>query len=672
MSSIFLLLLHTNLLFSAESFCNNDNGNYTRNNTYSNNLASVLSPIPENIGVNGFYNASVGSQNPDIAYAISLCRGDAQPHICRGCVQNITTDLRTACPNQRQAVEWTELCMLRYSNESMLGTVSTWPPVYTSNSTNATNPDLFMTDLRSHVENLRDRAAQGGPLMKVAAGNVMTNDSQNIFALVQCTPDLSSEDCTSCLIEAATYIPTCCDGRRGGRVALPSCNLGYESYPFYNQTRLRELVSVSPTPQPPILTPQTPSPTGPNSGNNTTRTIIIVAVSIAVCLILAVFVCILFRKRIKQRPEENHDTMDEISTVESLKYTLGTIRAATNDFSDDNKLGRGGFGAVYKGKLSNDQEIAVKRLSKDSGQGDQEFKNEVLLLAKLQHRNLVRLLGFCLEGIEKLLIYEFMQNGSLDKFIFDPVKLSYLDWEKRYEIIEGIARGILYLHEDSQVRIIHRDLKPSNVLLDGAMNPKIADFGMARLFRHDDTQGNTSKIAGTFGYMAPEYAMRGQFSIKSDVFSFGVLVLEIISGQKNRHVQRGEIVEDLLSFAWKNWNRRTPTELVDPGLRSGSGSMSNMVRCIHIGLLCVQKNAADRPTMASVVVMLNNVSITLAKPTKPAAFYMPSDYGSDSSALLHENNSRGFECKNSSNSNVQTQSDTSSRNEASTSDLYPR
>ncbi|GFP94683.1 cysteine-rich receptor-like protein kinase 26 [Phtheirospermum japonicum] len=647
-AALFFLILQTNLLFfSVESFCYN-NGNYTLNSTYSNNLDTALSSIPANIGISGFYNASAGSRNPDIAYAIALCRGDVQPPTCRECIREITTALRTSCPNQKQAIDWSEseFCMLRYSDENMLGILATEPARFWWIEKNASSPMEFMRDLRRLLEDLRGQAAGGGSV-------------------------------SSCLTEAAADLPSCCDRRIRARVSRPSCYLQYETHPFYNETRIQELVFVPPplppfapgtpslSPMPPFAT-RTPSlstpPPGPTSGN---KTIIIVVVSVAVCVILSVFVFIRLRKRIKtlkRRPEENHET-DEIITVESLKYTLSTIRDATNDFFDDNKLGQGGFGAVYKGILPNGHEIAVKRLSQNSGQGDLEFKNEVLLLAKLQHRNLVKLLGFCVEGVEKLLIYEFVQNASLDQFIFDPIKRSYLDWEKRYKIIGGIARGILYLHEDSRIRIIHRDLKPSNVLLDGEMNPKIADFGMARLFGQDDTRGITNRIAGTYGYMAPEYAAHGQFSIKSDVFSFGVLVLEIISGQKNNNVQRGENVEDLLSFAWKNWNARTPAEIVDPILRSGSGFISYMERCIHIGLLCVQENAADRPTMASVVLMLNSFSITLGIPSEPA-FYMPSDYGSDTSALLQD--------KNSSNSNVQTHSGTSSRNEASVSDLYPR
>ncbi|RZB43814.1 Cysteine-rich receptor-like protein kinase 8 [Glycine soja] len=319
-------------------------------------------------------------------------------------------------------------------------------------------------------------------------------------------------------------------------------------------------------------------------------------------------------------PEVKEDEVeDEIKIAESLQFNFNTIQVATEDFSDSNKLGQGGFGAVYRGRLSNGQMIAVKRLSRDSGQGDTEFKNEVLLVAKLQHRNLVRLLGFCLEGNERLLVYEYVPNKSLDYFIFDPNMKAQLDWESRYKIIRGIARGLLYLHEDSRLRVIHRDLKASNILLDEEMNPKIADFGMARLFLVDQTHANTRRIVGTCGYMAPEYAMHGQFSVKSDVFSFGVLVLEILSGQKNRGIHHAENV--LLSFAWRSWKEQTAINIVDPSLNNNS--RNEMMRCIHIGLLCVQENLADRPTMATIMLMLDNYSLSLPIPAKPA-FYMNS------------------------------------------------
>ncbi|XP_062014409.1 cysteine-rich receptor-like protein kinase 44 [Rosa rugosa] len=492
------------------------------------------------------------------------------------------------------------------------------PVIYVSSSNDALNAQAFGQVLYPLLEILRDRAASGDSRKKYAAGHATVPGYETIYAQAECTPDLDKVSCSNCLKNCISAIPRCCGGKQGARILKPSCNIRYEVSQFYESTA-DSVVNVSAHPAPaPVLPPKQ------GKKSNTKRNIIIIiVVVIAFDTMLLGGICIFLRvKQPKVKLDDNNS--EEISLAESLQYDFEDIRSATDDFSDKNKLGQGGFGAVYKGRLLNGQYIAVKRLSKSSTQGDREFKNEVMLLAQLPHRNLVRLLGFCLKGEERLLIYEYIPNTSLNHFIFDPINHGHLDWETRYKIIGGIARGLLYLHEESRIRIIHRDLKASNILLGKDMNPKIADFGMARMFVIDQTQGDTMTIVGTYGYMAPEYVIHGRFSVKSDVFSFGVLILEIVSGKKIGSFRNGENEEDLLSYAWRNWRDDTIPNIIDPTLITGSRNETN--RCIHIGLLCVQENANDRPTMVSLTSMLNSHSLTLPIPSKPAYY---SQYNSE-------------------------------------------
>ncbi|KAK9286715.1 hypothetical protein L1049_015118 [Liquidambar formosana] len=635
-----------------------ESAKYSRFSPYMYNLNAVFNNISSNTQIDyGFYNFSVG-ENSNKVNAIALCRGDVSQEACRGCIDYATREITRICPDQMEAIAWYDNCTLRYSNRTIFGTVELRPHFYWWIVDNASNVIQFNQTLRTLLANLQIQAASGGSLRKFATAEANFMSFETVYALVQCTPDLTDAQCSNCLDGAIAAIPDCCEGKQGGRILFPSCNLRWSISQFYEST------PDAPPPQPstpdalPPL-PSTPPPPTKGKESNTSRTVIAVVATVT-SLILIVCICIFLRMRKRRETVE----MDEIGSVESLQFDFGTIRVATEFFSDANKLGQGGFGAVYKGKLPNGQDIAVKRLSTDSGQGDQEFKNEVLLVAKLQHRNLVRLLGFCMQGKERLLIYEFVPNTSLDHYLFNPIKREQLDWERRYQIIGGISRGLLYLHEDSRLRIIHRDLKASNILLDAEMNPKIADFGMARLFVVGQTQGTTNRIVGTYGYMAPEYAMHGYFSVKSDVYSFGVLVLEIVSGQKNSYrFRNGEDVKDLLSYAWKNWREGIASNLIDPTLRNGS--MNEIVRCIHIGLLCVQENEVNRPTMASVVQLLSSPSLTLPVPSEPA-FFMQSKEEMEM-PLLPEHNLVAT-----SSDQSQNQSSSFSVNEVSITKLYPR
>ncbi|KAJ0264206.1 G-type lectin S-receptor-like serine/threonine-protein kinase CES101 [Hirschfeldia incana] len=306
-------------------------------------------------------------------------------------------------------------------------------------------------------------------------------------------------------------------------------------------------------------------------------------------------------------------------------FSFETVALATDYFSDANKLGEGGFGPVYKGRLLDGEEVAIKRLSIASGQGLVEFKNEAMLIAKLQHTNLVQLLGCCIEKDEKMLIYEYMPNKSLDYFLFDPLRKNVLDWPLRFRIMEGIIQGLLYLHKYSRLKVIHRDIKASNILLDEDMNPKISDFGMARIFGAQESRANTKRVAGTFGYMSPEYFREGLFSAKSDVFSFGVLMLEIICGRRNNsfhHDSEGPL--NLIVHAWNLFKENRIREVIDQSLGDSAVDNPQVLRCVQVALLCVQQNAEDRPSMLDVVSMIygegNN---TLSSPKEPAFYDGP-------------------------------------------------
>ncbi|KAK1430752.1 hypothetical protein QVD17_13724 [Tagetes erecta] len=354
-----------------------------------------------------------------------------------------------------------------------------------------------------------------------------------------------------------------------------------------------------------------------------------------------VFLCLWYvKKRNRTREENDRRKRDqyflELTASESFKdvhqlesnarngkdlllFSFASIMAATGDFSVENKLGQGGFGPVYKGKLSDGREIAIKRLSRTSGQGLVEFKNELILVAKLQHTNLVRVLGCCIHGEEKMLIYEYMPNKSLDFFLFDESRKVELDWPRRFNIIEGVAQGLLYLHKYSRMRVIHRDLKANNILLDENMNPKISDFGMARIFKENETEAMTNRVVGTYGYMSPEYAMEGTFSVKSDIFSFGVLILEIVCGRRNSSFVHLDRTYNLIGYAWELWQQANAMELVDPTLES-TCVVQQFLRTVHVALLCVQESAIDRPTTSDMISMLLNDTISLPAPKRPAFF----------------------------------------------------
>ncbi|OIW12838.1 hypothetical protein TanjilG_24771 [Lupinus angustifolius] len=531
--------------------------------------AWALEPVTTSPGTKAtiqFYNTTV-SATSETVYGLFMCRGDVTSEMCQECIAIATKHIASRCVYSKEAVIWYHMCMVRYSNRYFFSTVEEWPRlnfVAYNVTRNVIKKGSYGFLLANTLNDAVAEAANADPLgnKKFATRNVTLPGSlkQKVYVLVQCTPDLSRQDCNRCLSDIMSSIPFCCLGRDGGMVLYPSCNFMYALDLFYRDASIA--VAVTPTP---LALEESALP----------RKARLRLISIAMVPILFLLI-LFFAKRIRRLNElrrykailkENFG--NESTTLESLQFDFAAIEAATNKFSNDNLIGQGGFGKVYKGTLLDGREVAVKRLSKSSGQ--------------------------------------------------DPQKQRLLSWRERYKIIGGIAQAIQYLHEYSRLKIIHRDIKPSNVLLDDKMIPKISDFGMARMVAIDQEQGRTNRVVGTYGYMSPEYAMLGRFSEKSDIFSFGVMVLEIISGEKHSTSYQPYHVDGLLSHVWKQWRDGAPFEILDPSLH-GSCSQTEVMKCIQIGLLCVQEIPDDRPLMAEVVSYLSSPSVELPFPCEPAFF----------------------------------------------------
>ncbi|KAF3777374.1 Tyrosine-protein kinase receptor Tie-2 [Nymphaea thermarum] len=561
----FLYPLSPNALTSASPISSNCSAASTSadRSTFKGNLKVLLLSMIELAPSTGFFDHDIGL-GPQQVYGQVLCRGDVSVSQCWNCTSQASAKILQRCPDSRRAMIWMDYCQLRYSDVDFATIVDTDDRVQRPSPETASDPRSFDRSLRSLIVPLISYATNNSSGQMFATGTSVLTKSQSLYALVQCTRDISVEDCGWCLQTTASDIGGCCEGRLGASILKGSCSLVYGVNRFF----LGE----------PMLKPpdsSSPDQVASRQGLNSWKLAVIVSLIGGILLSACAFCLYRLRQlRLEEQryneaclialnngPRENEKDLPQIS--------LRIIQLATDNFSDENKLGEGGFGSVFKGRFRNGQlEVAVKRLSASSGQGLKEFRNEVRLIAKLQHKNLVRLIGCCLEKGEKLLIYEYMPNTSLDAFLKDPMKRSTLDWEKRYNIILGTARGVLYLHQDSRLCVIHRDLKAGNVLLDENMNPKISDFGMARIFSASQGQANTK--------------------------------------------------------AWSLWCEDKGSEFVDPVIR-GNGSMPEMLRCMHIGLLCIQEDATSRPTMSLVVLMLGSNGLFLPTPTRPAFFKIDAD-----------------------------------------------
>ncbi|KAF6133977.1 hypothetical protein GIB67_040741 [Kingdonia uniflora] len=479
--------------------CNNQ-ATYTPDSIFSTDLDRALDTVKNNTALTSFSTTSVGSVT-----VLAICRGDVSAVGCQDCTHSATSEIRQYCPNTTSAQTWYTYCMIRYSNVDFLQKPNEIALLSLYDTRQAPHPEIFNEKVQALVKNLSVTAGAREKRFALGWTNVM--DTFTLYGYLDCTRDLSSDNCTKCLVSTADNI-RCCLGKWAVWLATATCQiqisldnnfnltLGGATEVFTNTTMMLEAPSV-------VVT---------RSKSNLRLVSLIFSIVVGVAGVLAlVFVSlwlVMTKKRRKKKVSMDKRTqagdVEETTTSENLgmivssySYDFELLVAATDNFSTRNKLGAGGFGIVYKGRMPNGEEIAVKKLQDGSMQGTEEFSNEVMLLLRIQHRNLVKLMGYCFHGEEKMLVYEYLSNKSLDFIIFDRSLSALLDWPKRFNIILGVARGLLYLHEDSQPKIIHRDIKAGNVLLDQNMNPKISDFGLAKPFPEEQSRLRTRRIAGT-------------------------------------------------------------------------------------------------------------------------------------------------------------------------------
>ncbi|VAH69422.1 unnamed protein product [Triticum turgidum subsp. durum] len=477
----------------AEWQVRGSSGNYTSNSTYQANLLLLSSTLPNKAVSNTtslFATATTGDAL-DIVYALALCRGDTtDASDCESCVAAAFPDAQQICPYNKDATLYYDACMLRFSNHNFLLANSTedkksW--ITLRNNLNFTTGGDSAKHLLLMRLNSTAQAAANSSRRFITSRLGVDLVPTTVYCLMQCTPDLTPDDCAACLQLVLKHTIKSLDGAQGGRILGTRCSMRYELYHFYEGVPMLAIPAVNgtrPAPTPATRYPHSQSHPPAAAPPRLAQTTIQEQQG---------------KENLNDQVATNRPEEDELvwrleeKSSEFTLFDFSEILHATHNFSKENLLGQGGFGPVYKGQLPDGMQIAVKRLASHSGQGFTEFKNEVELIAKLQHNNLVRLLGCCIKGEEKLLVYEYLPNKSLDFFIFERNRTTFIDWKKRRVIIEGIAQGLLYLHKHSRLRIIHRDLKASNILLDQDMNPKISDFGLAKIFSSNDSQGSTKR-----------------------------------------------------------------------------------------------------------------------------------------------------------------------------------
>ncbi|KAL8241638.1 hypothetical protein R6Q59_011940 [Mikania micrantha] len=559
------------------------------------NFISAMQIISTEMQTSNFATTVVGF-GPDTNYVLTQCYGDLSSQDCILCYAQIRTFFPNCYPRKGGRI-YLDGCFVRLQNYSFFEEYT--GPNDTTICGNTTRKSILFQQSAMHaVINVVKGALRNNDYF--AREETMVSDPNNsVYVLAECWKTLSPSSCRACLENASRSITTCLPWSEG-RVLNTGCFMRYSNTNFLNPV------------------------TRSSSDRGTIITILASVVSSTMVIVVALLIVLYIKKcrYVQHKRKGSYDVkkLAKILNDSNLHFKYSTIYKATRYWHESNKLGQGGFGTVYKGVLADGREIAVKRLFFNYKFKAIDFYNEVNIISSLEHKNLVRLLGCNCSQPESILIYEYMPNKSLDFFIFDEIKGKEIGWEKRVEIIIGVAEGLVYLHNNTKHRIIHRDIKAPNILLDLRLRPKIADLGLARSFQ-DDISHISTGIVGTLGYVAPEYLAHGQLTEKADVYSFGILILEVVTGMESNRSKTTEYSDSLLSTAWKHFKQGTVEEIFDPNLMMhvypNINFKKDAIKVVHVALLCTQEAPSLRPSMSAALKMLEKDEDPLPAPSNP-------------------------------------------------------
>ncbi|GKV22642.1 hypothetical protein SLEP1_g32494 [Rubroshorea leprosula] len=559
---------------------------------FGTNLNATFLKLREKLVSNNNYFATA---EQGATYAMVQCRNYLSPSDCLACFEVASIRIRN-CSAANGARVIYDGCSLRYESSSFYTQSTGEGHTMVCGNQTASKRTSFNASVVGLLNDLQVATPRIDGYF--AASKKEVSGNIKVYGVAQCIETISKSDCRNCMAVVYSDIQRC-PPKSDGRAMDAGCFLRYSESPFFADNQTTDIGHFL-------------------KNENFSKQDVLIGGLVGgigfLLLVLAVFFWFRSSRRKKMAPRG--DILEATELQGPVNYSYRDLNTATQKFSLENKLGGGGFGDVYK----NGKVVAVKKLAiVQSLRAKADFESEVRIISNVRHRNLLRLLGCCGKGAEFLLVYEFMPNSSLDKFLFGEKKGS-LNWKQRCDIILGVAKGLAYLHEEFYLRIIHRDIKPSNILLDHDFQPKIADFGLARLLPQDRTH-LSSKFAGTMGYTAPEYAIHGQLSEKVDAYSYGVLVLEIISSQKSSDTKSNSDDKFLLQRAWSLYENNRHEELVDETLDRSEYDAEDVRKVIEVALLCTQASAPSRPTMSEVVILLRSEGTLNRRPTsKPILF----------------------------------------------------